>query len=56
MALKPPRLSVAAIHRQMSTVAKAQGWRVPSYGTVHAIIAGLDPGMVTLALEGQAAY
>ncbi len=53
MALKPPRLSAAAIHRRVGAVTKAQGWRVPSYGAVHAIVAALDPGMVTLAQEGQ---
>ena len=56
MALKRPKSSVAAIHRRVGTVAKLQGWRVPSYGTVHAIIAALDPGMVTLAQEGPAAF
>jgi len=56
MALKPPRLSAAAIHRRVCSVAKAQGWRVPSYGTVHAIIAALAPAMVTLAQEGAAAF
>ena len=56
MALKPPRSSAAAIHRRVGAVAKAQGWRVPSYGAVHAIVAALDPGMVTLAQEGPVAY
>ena len=56
MALKRPRSSAAAIHRRITAAAKAQGWRVPSYGTVHAIIAALDPGMVTLAQDGPAAF
>lgn len=56
MALKSPRLSAAAIHRRLGAIAKAQGWRVPSYGTVHAVATALDPGMVTLAQEGSAAY
>jgi len=56
LALKPPRLSAAAIHRRVGPVATARGWRVPSYGTVHAIVAALDPAMVTLAQEGAAAY
>ena len=56
MALKRPQSSAAAIHRRISTAAKIQGWRIPSYGTVHAIIAALDPGMVTLAQEGPAAF
>lgn len=56
MALKRPWSSAAAIHRRVGAVAKAQGWCVPSYGTVHAIIAALDPGMVTLAQDGPAAF
>ena len=56
MALKPPRSSAAAIHRRIGPVAEVRGWRVPSYGAVHAIVAALDPGMATLAQEGPAAY
>jgi putative transposase len=56
MGLKRPRLSVAAIHRRVRDVAAAQGWRAPSYGTVHAILSSLDPAMVTLAQDGPAAY
>ena len=56
MALKRPRSSAAAIHRRIGTAAAAQGWHIPSYSTVYAIIAALDPGMVTLALEGPAAF
>ena len=56
MALKRPRSSAAAIHRRVSTVAKAQDWCVPSYGTVYSLIAALDPGMVTLAQDGPAAF
>ena len=56
MALKRPPPSAAAIHRRVCMVAKAQDWRIPSYGTVHAIIAALDPGMVTLAQDGPAAF
>ncbi len=56
MALKRPRSSAATIHRRISTVAVARGWRVPSYGAVHSIIGTLDPGMVTLAQDGPAAF
>ena len=56
MALKPPRSSAAAIHRRIGAAAAAHGSRVPSYSTVSAIIAALDPGMVTLAQEGAAAF
>ena len=56
MALSPPQMSTAGIHRRVGTAAKARGWSVPSYGAVHAVIAALDPAMVTLAQEGPAAY
>jgi putative transposase len=56
MGLKKPRASAAAIHRRISTMAKAQGWVIPSYSTVYAILADLDPAMVTLAHEGASAF
>ncbi len=56
MALKPPQSSAAAIHRRIGAAAEAQGWRVPSYSTVYAIIAALNPRMVTLAQEGPSAF
>jgi len=56
MGLKKPRASAAAIHRRVRDVATAQGWRLPSYSTVYAILAALDPAMVTLAQEGAAAF
>src|SRR4051794_39000059 len=56
MGLKRPRSSAAAIHRRIMAIAKAQGWRTPSYGTICAILARLDPAMLTLALEGPAAF
>jgi len=56
MGLKKPRASAAAMHRRVSEVAKAHGWRLPSYSTVSTILAALDPAMVTLAQEGAAAF
>jgi putative transposase len=56
LGLKRPRFSAAAIHRRVGTIAKAQGWPVPSYGTVRAILAGLDPAMMMLAQNGPAAF
>lgn len=56
MGLKKPRASAATIHRRIAAIAKAQDWRVPSYGTVHAILARLDPALVTLAQDGPAAF
>jgi putative transposase len=56
LGLKKPRASAATIHRRVSAVAQAQSWRMPSYSTVYAILAALDPAMVTLAHEGAAAF
>jgi putative transposase len=56
LGLKKPRASAAAIHRRVRDVATAQGWPLPSYSTVYAILAALNPAMVTLAHEGAAAF
>jgi putative transposase len=56
MGLKKPRSSIAAIHRRISKIAQAHGWRVPSYSTVYAILTALDPALVTLAHDGAAAF
>lgn len=56
LALTRPRPSIATLHRL--TVAEAQRQHVPevSYSTVRDIVQALDPALVTLALEGPAAY
>lgn len=56
LALRRPRPRIATIHRQAAKVAATRGWVAPAYSTVHAIITGLDPGLVTLAQHGPAAY
>ena len=56
MALRPPRRSMAAIHRQVRDIAQEQGWSPPSYARVRQIIKNLDPALVTLAHQGTAAY
>lgn len=56
LALRPPRLSVASVHRQVVAAAGRTGWPAPSYATVYAVVRGLDPGLVTLAHEGPARY
>ena len=56
MALRKPQPSVAAIYRRVSAVAQGHGWQAPSYGSVYSIVRHLDPAMVTLAQEGQAAF
>lgn len=56
LGLGRPRRSAAAIHRRVMEVASREGWAVPSYAAVHAILSALDPGMVTLAQEGPTAF
>ena len=56
LALQTPPRSMAAIHRQVTTIAQEQGWKPPSYDRVRHIIKGLDPALVTMAHQGAAAY
>jgi len=56
LALRKPRLSAAAIHRETTKLAKERNVAAPSYATVHAIIGGLDPALTTLAQDGAAAF
>lgn len=56
LALTRPRPTIATLHRL--TAAEADGLHLPAphYATVRAIVKALDPALVTLALEGPAAY
>src|SRR6266568_3622176 len=56
LALRRPRLSCAAVHREVVTVAKVRGWPEPSYDTVYHVVRRLDPGLVTLAHLGPKVY
>ena len=56
LALQKPRRSVAAIHGIACETAGQQGWPKPSYATVHAVMAALDPAVVLLAQEGAKAH
>jgi putative transposase len=56
LALKRPPPTAALIHRQLSQLAPEHGWTMPSYRTVAAIVARLDPAFVTLAHDGAVAY
>src|SRR5690349_575347 len=40
LALQTPQRSVAAIHRQVTMIAREQGWNPPSYARVRQIIQG----------------
>ncbi|MEW1965915.1 DDE-type integrase/transposase/recombinase [Micrococcus sp. NPDC078436] len=56
LALSRPRPAMSTLRRRITPICSARGWPVPSYGVVRSIVQALDPGMVTLALEGTAAY
>jgi len=56
LALRRPAPSVASVHRQVVQIAGEHDWPVPSYSTVYAIAAGLDPGLRMLAHEGTKRY
>lgn len=56
LALRRPPPTLAFIHRRISAVAEDRGLRPPSYSTVRAIVRGIDPGMRTMAHEGDSAY
>src|SRR5712691_13532976 len=54
LALRRPRLSCAAVHREVAAVANVRGWPEPSYDMVYSVIRRLDPALVTLAYLGPA--
>ena len=56
LALRTPVPSAAQVHRQVTAVAEREGWPVPSYSSVYAIIRGIDPALRTLAVEGTRRY
>ncbi len=56
LALRRPVPTTAYIHRRISDLARDRGLAAPSYSTVRSIIAGIDPGLRTLARHGGAAY
>ena len=55
-ALKQPRLSARAIHRNLQALAETHGEQVPSYRTVAKVIASIDSGLMMLAHEGSQVY
>lgn len=56
LALTRPRPSIATLHRLAVKEAGQLGRPAPSYASVRSIVQGLDPALVTLALEGPVAY
>ncbi len=56
LALQKPRRTMATIHREVTRIAKEQGWNAPSYSTIQRIVRQLDPALMTLAHEGSKVY
>lgn len=56
LALKKPRLSIAAVHRRATEIAVRQGWPEPSYAQVYRLVKNLKPAMLELAHEGSKSY
>jgi putative transposase len=56
LALQKTRPTAAAVHRQATETASQQGWKVPSYSSVYAIVRSLEPALVELAHHGTKAY
>ncbi|UKA62757.1 Mu transposase C-terminal domain-containing protein [Arthrobacter sp. FW306-04-A] len=56
LALRRPAPTVAFIHRRIADIASARGICAPSYSTVRALVAAIDPGLKTLAHQGDSAY
>jgi putative transposase len=56
LALRRPPPTTATVHRQVTDVAREQGWPVPSYAAVYDVVRSIDPAMTVLAHEGSKRY
>lgn len=56
LALGRPVPTTAFIHRRVGDLARNRGLPAPSYSTVRGIVVAIDPGLRTLAVEGDAVY
>lgn len=56
LALRRPEPTIAFVHRRVGDIATNRGLSPPSYSSVRAVIGAIDPGLRTLAHEGDAAY
>lgn len=56
LALRRPRPTTATIARRVSAAAAEHGWPAPSYSTVVAIVAAIDPAVLTLAHDGPGVF
>ena len=53
MALRRPPPHAAEVYRASVKIAAEQGWKSPSYTVVREVIAGLDRGLLALALKNE---
>ncbi len=56
LALKSPRLSIAAIYRYLKTHEVDIGEPIPSYSSIYRIVQLINPSLLTLAHDGRQAY
>ena len=56
LALRRPAPTIAFVHHRVVEIARDRGLAAPSYSMVRGVIAAIDPGLRTLALDGDAAY
>jgi putative transposase len=56
LALRRPPPTTAYVHRRVADLARDRDLAAPSYSTVRAVVAAIDPGLRTLAHQGDAAY
>lgn len=56
LALRRPPPTTAYVHRRVADLARDRSLPAPSYSTVRSVVAALDPGLRTLAHQGDAAY
>lgn len=56
LALRRPRLSIAAVQREAAIIAQKLGEPAPSYDVVYSIIQRIEPGLMMLAQEGAKTY
>src|SRR5260370_7137341 len=52
LALRTPVPSAAQVHRQVTAVAKREGWPVASYSWIYAIVCAIDPPLRPLPAQG----
>jgi putative transposase len=56
LALRRPPPTTAYVHRRVIDLARNRDLPAPSYSTVRSAVAAIDPGLRTLAHDGDAAY